>query len=203
LAAALDSRDFGSSDHSERVNAYAVRLALEVEPLLTDDPSLEWGFLLHDVGKIGVPERILLKAGKLDPDERVEMERHPVTGEQLLSPLPLLQGEGLRVVRSHHERWDGAGYPDHLAGGNIPIGARIFAAVDALDAMTDNRPYRKPVSWDEALTELRRHSGSQFDPDVIDAIAPCEPDLWAIRNQRFKPPTRTPTRRIGPRTHDG
>jgi response regulator RpfG family c-di-GMP phosphodiesterase len=186
LSAALDSRDFGSSGHSERVNAYAVRLALEVEPGLTDDPSLEWGFLLHDLGMIGISDRIITKPGRLDAGERADLERHPVIGEQLLTSLPLLQGEGLRVVRSHHERWDGTGYPDRLAGLDVPAGARIFAAVDALDAMTDARPYRAAVSWDEAVSELTRSAGGQFDPDVVHGLVACEPDLFAIRAQRLR-----------------
>ena len=107
-------------------------------------------------------------------------------GEQLLSTLPLLQGEGLRVVRAHHERWDGTGYPDRLAGQEIPAGARIFAVVDALDAMTDRRPYRQMVSWDEALAELGRNAGTQFDPDIIDGLTACEPDLNAIRTGRLE-----------------
>ena len=183
LSAALDSRDFGSSGHSERVTAYAIRLVLEVEPALTDDASLEWGLLLHDVGMIGIPDRIALKPAKLDPDERRELERHPLIGEQLLTSVTLLQGEGLRVIRSHHERWDGAGYPDRLGGLDIPSAARIFAVVDALDAMTSTRPYRLAVSWPAALAELRRHAGSQFDPDVVDALLACEPDLQAIRRR--------------------
>jgi ribonuclease P protein subunit RPR2 len=183
LANALASRDFGRSEHSERVAAYAMRLTLELEPAMIDDPSLEWGFLLHDVGKIGLPDRILAKPGELTPEERVEMQQHPVLGEELLGGLPLLQGEGIRVVRHHHERWDGTGYPDGLKGTDIPVGARILAAVDALDAMTDDRPYRdQPVSWDDAMAELRRHAGTQFDPDVIDGVVACEPDLLAIRH---------------------
>jgi putative two-component system response regulator len=183
LSAALDARDFGASGHSERVTAYAVRLVLEVEPALTDDASLEWGLLLHDVGMIGIPDRIALKPGRLDPAERSELERHPTIGEQLLAPVTLLQGEGLRIVRSHHERWDGTGYPDRLAGLDIPSAARIFAVVDALDAMTSARPYRLVMSWDAALAELRSHSGHQFDPDVVDALLACEPDLEAIRGR--------------------
>jgi putative two-component system response regulator len=185
LSNALDARDFGSSGHSERVTAYAVRLVLEVEPALTDDPSLEWGLLLHDVGMIGIPDRIALKPGRLDPAERSELERHPVIGEQLLAPVTLIQGEGLRVVRSHHERWDGTGYPDRLAGLDIPSAARIFAVVDALDAMTSARPYRLVMSWDAALAELRSFSGRQFDPDVVDALLACEPDLEAIQRRPF------------------
>lgn len=179
LAAALESRDFGTGAHSQRVTAYATRLAIEVAPSLIDDSSLEWGFLLHDVGKIGVPDRILLKAGPLTKAERRVMERHPEIGETLLAHVPLLHGEGLGVVRSHHERWDGSGYPDRLAATAIPVGARVFAVADALDALTTVRPYRERLGWDAALAQLARESGSHFDPDVVDALAACEPDLYA------------------------
>jgi ribonuclease P protein subunit RPR2 len=183
LAAALEARDVGTHAHGRRVTGYATRLAVEVAPALTDDPSLEWGFLLHDVGKIGIPDWILLKPGKLEPMERQNMERHTAIGEQLLGHVPLLAGEGLRIVRSHHERWDGNGYPDRLARDQIPLGARIFAVADALDAMTDYRPYRPALSWDEAIAELGSGSGGQFDPDVIDSVVACEPDLLAIREK--------------------
>jgi response regulator RpfG family c-di-GMP phosphodiesterase len=177
LAAALESRDFGTSAHSQRVTAYATRLTVEFAPSLIDDTSLEWGFLLHDVGKIGVPDRILLKQGPLTTDERSQMEQHTRIGESLLAHVPLLHGEGLSVVRSHHERWDGSGYPDRLAQTDIPLGARIFAAADALDAMTNDRPYRPRLPWDEALELLGQDAGTHFDPDVIDALVACEPDL--------------------------
>jgi response regulator RpfG family c-di-GMP phosphodiesterase len=184
LAAALESRDFGTSAHSRRVTAFATRLTLEVEPSLLDDPSLEWGFLLHDVGKIGIPDHILLKSAALSDDERARMQDHAVLGERLLSHVPLLQGEGLRVIRSHHERWDGNGYPDQLNARQIALGARIFAAVDTLDAMTADRPYRRSLSWDAALAELTRCRGTQFDPDVVDATHLCEPELYRIHTQR-------------------
>jgi cyclic di-GMP phosphodiesterase len=180
LAAALESRDVGTSEHSRRVTAYASRVTLEIEPSLLDDPSLEWGFLLHDVGKIGIPDNILLKTNSLSRKERRIMEDHAVIGERLLSHVPLLKGEGLRVIRSHHEWWNGRGYPDELHEGQIPLSARIFSVVDALDAMTDHRPYRAPVSWDAAMAELARYRGTQFDPDTVDAIGVCEPDLYRI-----------------------
>jgi cyclic di-GMP phosphodiesterase len=183
LADALESRDFGTSAHSRRVTSYATRLALELEPSLVDDPSLEWGFLLHDVGKIGIPDYILLKPGPLDQEERAYVERHTVIGERLVAHVPLLQGEGIRVVRSHHERWDGQGYPDGLAGADTPISARIFAVADALDAMTDDRPYRDPLPWEEALAEIGRGRGRQFDPDAVDAMSACESDLRRIRRE--------------------
>jgi response regulator RpfG family c-di-GMP phosphodiesterase len=183
LASALESRDFGTSQHSRRVTAYATRLTLEVAPSLLDDPSLEWGFMLHDVGKIGVPDEILLKPGPLTARERRRMEKHAVLGEQLLSHIPLLNQEGARVIRSHHERWDGDGYPDKLSKESIPLGARIFAVVDALDAMTDTRPYRQAVGWDEAVEEIRRCSGGQFDPDLIYGFEACEPDLYRLHTE--------------------
>ena len=179
LASALESRDFGTSAHSQRVTSYATRLTVELVPGLIDDTSLEWGFLLHDVGKIGVPDRILLKRGPLDDDERTVMKRHTEIGESLLAHVPLLHGEGLGVVRSHHERWDGSGYPDGLAEEEIPLGARIFAVADALDAMTNDRPYRSRMPWDEAFKKLRDDAGTHFDPAVIDALTVCEPDLHA------------------------
>ena len=127
LASALESRDFGTSQHSRRVTSYATRLTLEVAPGLLDDPSLEWGFLLHDVGKIGIPDGILLKPGRLTGPERRKMQEHAELGDRLLAHVPLLNQEGARVIRSHHERWDGNGYPDRLSEETIPLAARIFA----------------------------------------------------------------------------
>jgi ribonuclease P protein subunit RPR2 len=183
IATALEVRGLETSAHTERVTAYAMRLTVEVAPSLSDDPGLEWGFLFHDVGMIGVPDRILLKRGSLKADEWRFLHRHTTMGEQLLANVPLLQGEGLRVVRSHHERWDGGGYPDGLAGTDIPVGARIFAVADALDAMTQRRPYRRPLRWEAAVARIRKGAGEQFDPDVVDGLLACEPDLVDIRNR--------------------
>jgi response regulator RpfG family c-di-GMP phosphodiesterase len=171
---------YGTSRHSRRVTSYATRLTLEVAPLLLDDPSLEWGFLLHDVGKIGIPDGILLKPGRLSASERRRMQTHAELGERLLAHVPLLNQEGARVIRSHHERWDGSGYPDRLSEEAIPMCARIFALVDSLDAMTDARPYRTPVSWDAAAEEIRRCRGTHFDPDVVDGFEACEADLYRL-----------------------
>src|SRR5205807_1065105 len=124
---------------------------------------------LHDVGKIAVPDRILQKPGPLTKAERELMETHTVIGEQLLANVALLQGEGLKVIRSHHERWDGHGYPDRLRKDEIPLGGRIFAVADALDAMTSDRPYHEPRSWEVAVEEIVREARRQFDPDVVDA----------------------------------
>ncbi len=185
LASVLESRDFGTSRHSRRVTAYATKLTLEVAPNLVDDPSLEWGFLLHDVGKIGIPDGILLKPGRLTAPERRHMEKHAEIGERLLAHVPLLNQEGARVIRSHHERWDGKGYPDRLGEEDIPLSARIFAVVDSLDAMTDRRPYRLPIGWDAAVEEIIRCRGSQFDPDVVDGFEACEPDLYRLHAQEL------------------
>lgn len=174
LANALESKDAATRSHSERVVSYASQLALDCASALLDDPSLEYGFLLHDVGKIGVPDAILQKPGPLDPAERRTIERHTIVGVEMLHDVPLLAGEGIRVVRSHHERWDGAGYPDRLAGEQIPLGARIFAVADTLDALTSDRPYRSARDWDTAAQTIARESGRQFDPAVIEAFHDVE-----------------------------
>ena len=180
LAAALETKDMSTERHSKRVQRYAFLLAAAIDPLLVDDPSVEYGFLLHDVGKIGIPDRILLKPGPLTSSERRLMETHTLLGEQLLADVEILQGAGLQIVRSHHERWDGRGYPDATAGRDIPLGARVFAVADTLDAMTTTRPYRPTASWSDAVAEIERHAGTQFDPSVVEAFATCEPSLREI-----------------------
>ena len=170
LASALESKDTGTGEHSLRVQRYAIELARSIDPALLDDESTEYGFLLHDVGKIGIPDKILKKRGSLEPAERRLLETHTVLGEQLLSGVALLQGQGLQVVRHHHERWDGEGYPDGLQKTEIPLGARVFAVADALDAITSDRPYRRARSWEEAAAEIVRESGGQFDPEVVKAF---------------------------------
>jgi response regulator RpfG family c-di-GMP phosphodiesterase len=170
LANALEAKDTGTGVHSLRVRDYAVQLTAAIEPTLLGDPSLEYGFLLHDVGKIGVPNEVLAKPGVLSPDEFGIMQQHTVIGAEILSGVTFLDGEGLKVIRSHHERWDGTGYPDRLAGPAIPLSARIFAVADAMDAMTGERPYRSPASWEAASREVASESGRQFDPQVVAAF---------------------------------
>jgi ribonuclease P protein subunit RPR2 len=183
LADALEAKDPVTGLHALRVQRYALELTEAVEPGLLDDSSLEYGFLLHDVGKIGIPDSILLKEGPLSDTERVVMQRHTLVGAQMLSDVALLQGEGLRVVRSHHERWDGTGYPDGLVRSQIPLGARIFALVDALDAMTSERPYRRPLAWERATDEILLEKGGQFDPRVADAFAAREGRMHRIAEE--------------------
>jgi ribonuclease P protein subunit RPR2 len=178
LTDALEAKDPGTGRHAQRVQHYALTLTEVVDRSLLQDPSLEYGFLLHDVGKIGIPDQILNKPGPLTPDERGLIELHPALGAEILSSVALLQGEGVEVVRSHHERWDGAGYPNGLVGEDIPLGARIFALADALDAMTSDRPYRDALSWDEATGEILSQDGAQFDPHVVRA--------FCIRERRLR-----------------
>jgi ribonuclease P protein subunit RPR2 len=180
LAAALESKDIDTGAHSQRVLRYASELARAVDPSMLEEPSVEYGFLLHDVGKIGIPDQLLRKRGPLTSSERSVLETHTVLGEQMLSGVPSLRGGGLEIVRSHHERWDGRGYPDGLAGSAIPLGARVFAVADTLDAMTSDRPYREALPWDAAVAELNAEKGSQFDPEVVDAFSVEEPTLRRI-----------------------
>jgi ribonuclease P protein subunit RPR2 len=181
LADALATKDTGTRAHSQRVQRYALELTRGIDPDLLDDPSVEYGYLLHDVGKIGIPDRILQKPGPLNVEERRTMQQHTVLGEQMLSGVAFLQGSGIDVVRSHHERWDGQGYPDRIAGTDIPLAARIFAVADTLDAMTTERPYRRAGSWKAAGEEILRQEGEQFDPRIVKAFTAREPQLRRIR----------------------
>ena len=184
LASALESKDTGTRAHSQRVQSYATALARAVgDTTVVHDPSTPYGFLLHDVGKIGIPDGILQKPGPLSPAERRRMQTHTVLGEAMLSGVAFLQGEGLKIVRSHHERWDGRGYPDGLGAEEIPLGARIFAVADSLDAMTSHRPYRRAMSWQTARTEILNQRKHQFDPDVVDAFVSAESKLKEIRRE--------------------
>jgi response regulator RpfG family c-di-GMP phosphodiesterase len=183
LARALEWKDAGTGGHALRVQRYALQLAAAVDPALLDDPSVEPGFLLHDVGKIAIPDSILRKRGPLTPSEQRVVARHPIIGSELLMGIPLLEGEGVGVVRSHHERWDGAGYPDGLGGEQIPSAARIFAVADALDAMTSDRPYRNAIPWDVAAEELAAQRERHFDPTVVDAFEARAPLLERLHEE--------------------
>jgi len=183
LAGALESKDHGTGEHSQRVQRFAIELAQVTAPEVCEDDSVAYGFMLHDVGKIGIPDRILQKPGPLTSAERRLMETHTVLGEQLLRGVSFLRGSGLEVVRSHHERWDGGGYPDGRDGPDIPAAARIFAVADALDAMTSDRPYRRAMSWAAAARELEQQAGRQFDPAVVDAFRARERSLRRIRRE--------------------
>jgi putative two-component system response regulator len=184
LATALESKDTATRSHSHRVERYAVELLAAIDAKrLESNPAIRYGFLLHDVGKIGIPDGILQKPGPLTPSERRKMQTHTVIGEQMLGGVAFLKGEGLRIVRSHHERWDGKGYPDGVAGNDIPLGARVFAVADALDAMTSDRPYRRALRWKAASEEIAAQAGKQFDPDVVDAFREREPELRDVMRE--------------------
>ena len=169
LASAVDAKDPTTEHHCGRVADQALVLARLAGLGSEDVEAVGYGAVLHDVGKIGIAEAVLMKPGRLTDEERIEMQRHPIIGAEILRPLRLGQIV-VPIVRGHHERWDGNGYPDGLRGEAIPIGARIVAVVDAFDAMTHDRPYRAGLSGDEARAELVRHRGSQFDPELVDLL---------------------------------
>jgi response regulator RpfG family c-di-GMP phosphodiesterase len=183
LVTALDFRDNETQGHSYRVVQYAVRVA---ERMGVDGEELTWirfGAILHDVGKIGIPDSILRKPGKLDEAEWTEMQRHPEMGYRMLEHIEFLK-PALDVVLGHQERWDGTGYPRGLAGTAIPLGARIFSVVDTFDAMTSDRPYRAALPVSEARAEIGRWSGKQFDPTVVEAFMSIDEAAWhEIRRQ--------------------
>jgi response regulator RpfG family c-di-GMP phosphodiesterase len=183
LADALEAKDPVTGLHAIRVQRYATELVGGVNPRLLEDPSLEYGFLLHDVGKLAIPDAVLKKQAPLSGSERIVMQRHTLLGEAMLANVTLLGGSGLKVVRSHHERWDGSGYPDGLAGKQIPLAARVFALVDAMDAMTTDRPYRPAQSWEAATDEILAQSGQQFDPRIVAAFAQREARMRRISEE--------------------
>jgi response regulator RpfG family c-di-GMP phosphodiesterase len=177
LVTALDFRDNETQGHSTRVVEYAVLVANELgigEPELT---TIRWGSILHDVGKIGIPDSVLLKPGKLSEEEWDKMKLHPEMGYRMLQHIDFL-GPALDIVFSHQERYDGTGYPRGLKGEEIPLGARVFAVVDTFDAMTSDRPYRRALTIEDACAEIDRCAGSQFDPQVAKAFLRIEPDRW-------------------------
>ncbi|OLC01031.1 MAG: hypothetical protein AUH30_01040 [Candidatus Rokubacteria bacterium 13_1_40CM_68_15] len=166
LGAALDSRDVGTESHSRRVHGYALATARAHGVSEDELPDLAHGVLLHDIGKIGIPDAILLKPGPLTKEEWTIMRTHPEIGKRLIENIPFLKG-AVPIVYCHHERWDGNGYPTGLRAEEIPLGARIFAVVDAFDAMTFDRPYSKAISFEAAKAEIVRCAGSHFDPAVV------------------------------------
>ena len=166
LTNAVEARDAYTGKHAERVAAYGLELARRMSDALAADPQTEFGFLLHDVGKVAIPDVVLHKAGDLTPDEEALMRRHPEIGADIVSHVEFLATAAL-TVRHHHERYDGGGYPDGLSGDEIPLAARIFAVADALDAMTTDRPYRPGESFAEARREIVAGAGRQFDPEVV------------------------------------
>jgi len=178
LSNAVEARDAYTGKHAERVAAYGLAIARAAGIDVTDEPQMEFGFLLHDIGKVAVPDAILFKPAALSDDEFDCIARHAEIGSQILRHVDFLE-EATLVVRHHHERWDGNGYPDGLKGDEIPHPARVFAVADALDPLTPDRPYRDAVGWDQARAEIRKGAGTQFDPAVIAAYGTIGDDVFA------------------------
>ncbi|MCC6629405.1 MAG: HD-GYP domain-containing protein [Chloroflexi bacterium] len=170
LADALDQRDAITAQHSRRVTQYVQRTLDELSALpISETDMIVAAARIHDLGKVAISDACLHKNGPLNDAERLEMNRHPVIGAELLQPLSMYQ-MALAIVRHHHERWDGRGYPDGLVGERIPFGARVLAVADSFDAMTSDRPYRRAMSVERALAEIEAGRGTQFDPAVVDAF---------------------------------
>ena len=183
LTAALETRDLETHGHSERVVTYSLRLGREYGLDGSRMKSLEFGSLLHDIGKIGVPDLILRKPAKLTEEEWVLMREHPTHGQQILQGIEFLEGAA-RVVAQHHEKWDGSGYPLGLKGEEIDLCARIFSVADAFDAMTSDRVYRKGKPYQDAAKELDDWAGKQFDPKVVAAFHRVPESDWAELHAR-------------------
>jgi len=182
LGSALDTRDVGTHAHSRRVVGYSLSIAHAFGVDESQMRDIEHGVLLHDIGKIGIPDGILLKPGRLGAEEWKIMRTHPELGRRLVERIPFLRG-AVPIVYHHHERWDGSGYPSGLKGEMIPLGARIFAVADAFDAMTCDRPYSVAISFEAARVEIERCAGAHFDPAVVQAFLTVPLELLeAIRN---------------------
>ena len=187
LVEALDAREHETGMHSKRVACHTLVLAHAAGEAAEACRQIYYGSLLHDIGKIAVPDAVLLKAGPLTESEWVEMKRHPEAGYRIIAHLPFL-AEAASIVLCHEERWDGSGYPRGLKGEAIPWGARLFAIIDTLDAMTSDRPYRRALPFDEARREIERRSGSQFDPAAVELFRSCEGALREmVQNKCFIP----------------
>jgi putative nucleotidyltransferase with HDIG domain len=177
LVRALEARG-GETGSLSRMAKAALAVAGHLDLTRTQREALELGALLHDIGEIRTPESVLQKPGPLTPDERRVIQQHPTWGVEILERVPLLT-PALDVVGGHHERYDGGGYPNGLQAETIPLTARIFAVVDALDAMTHDRPYRSRRPLSEALEELRREAGKQFDPRIVEVALAIPEPRWA------------------------
>ena len=184
LAEALDLRERETGLHSKRVATHTLLLAAHHYKRVSDLREVYWGSLLHDIGKIGVPDAILLKQGQLSDKEWQIMREHPRNGHHILQNLPFLS-MAADIVLCHEERFDGSGYPAGLKGEEIPLAARLFAVIDTLDAMTFDRPYRKALSFDTAKEEILRMAGSQFDPKAVDTFLREEAALREMAAMEF------------------
>jgi HD-GYP domain-containing protein (c-di-GMP phosphodiesterase class II) len=180
LAAALEATDSYTADHARSIADLAVDVGRELNLSDSAIEDLRYGGIFHDVGKIAIPDAIINKPGPLTDEEFEVIKQHPAIGAEILAPVPFLYGVRT-IVRHAHEHWDGGGYPEGLTGEQIPLGARIVLAVDAWHAMTSDRPYRQAMSDEEAYKELEDNSGTQFDPEVVDAL------LAVLKRERAEP----------------
>ncbi len=185
LVAALDLREHNTRLHSQRVREYTQLIASRLGVDEKTKRELGFGALLHDVGKIAVPDQILLKPGKLTDQEWVEMRKHPEAGYRIVKQIGFLQGAA-EIVYAHHEQFDGHGYPRGLKGEDIPLGARMFMVADVYDALTSERPYRSPSTYAEATTEIKRQSGSHFDPLIVDTFMAIAPEQLRAIAERYQ-----------------
>ena len=165
LAQVIEAKDLTTRGHLDRTQAYGLALARRIDGSLVT-AELGYGFFLHDICKVGIPEHILCKGGPLTTDEWEVMRTHPLVGAQIVEPIAFLAG-AVDLIRHHHERFDGDGYPDGLKAEQIPLTARVFSVADSFDAMTSDRPYRGAMSIDRALSEIEVGAGTQFDPEVV------------------------------------
>jgi putative nucleotidyltransferase with HDIG domain len=182
LGAALNLKDHETADHCVRVSENSVRLGEILGLSAFELKNLKWGAYLHDVGKIGIPERILLKDSALAPEERRVVEKHPIMGYTMIRNIEFLSF-ATDVVLSHHERFDGTGYPHGLKAERVPLNARIFAVMDTLDAMTSDRPYRAALPFAAVIRELETKSGTQFDPEIVEAFTRAPESTWLIQGR--------------------
>ncbi|HKE31073.1 MAG TPA: HD domain-containing phosphohydrolase, partial [Candidatus Angelobacter sp.] len=200
LALAIEAKDHTTGDHLQRVRVYAAELAKDLGLSAIESEALQAASVLHDIGKLAVPEHIISKPGKLTPEEFDKMKIHPIVGAEILEqvkfPYPVAS-----VVRSHHEKWDGSGYPDGLAGEEIPIGARILSAVDCLDALASDRQYRRALPLDEAMAHVEKESGKAFDPRVVAALKARYVELEQLA--RSQEPQQRPTLSIDVKVNRG
>lgn len=194
LAEALDIREHETGMHSKRVACHTLVLARRFTADTDHLRQIYWGSLLHDIGKIGIPDAILLKQGALNEVEWQEMRTHPENGHSIVAQIPGME-EAAEIVLSHEERFDGTGYPRGLKGEQIHLGARLFALIDTLDAMTSNRSYRKALSFDQAHAEIVKMSGTQFDPVAVLAFLAEETILREMVAAKCIPSSDTPISR--------
>jgi len=197
LSTALDVHDDDTAGHAERVTLYALEIARRMGCSQAEMDRLELAARVHDIGKIGIPDAILLKPGRLTEEETEVMKAHVQIGYQIVSRLGFMASSA-EIVLTHHERWDGEGYPQGLQGENIPLAARIFVVADTLDAITSDRPYRRAAPYRVARAEIERESGHQFDPRVVETFLSIPEEVWEeIRERAAR--TRASTGRDMPR----